>query len=358
MTLRIKSGFPSRLKPAIPALLSFVLLAQAQETGPSAIRDPREHHLANVKQLTFGGINAEAYFSFGESRITFQSQRPPYDCDQIFTIGVDGSDARLVSTGKGRTTCAYYLPGDTALIYSSTHLADTACPPPPDFKQGYVWKFYDGYEIFKVKADGSGLKQLTYNPGYDAEATVSPVAPKIIFTSLRNGDFGIYTMDLEGKHVTRLIDRPGYEGGPYFSWDGKEVVFRAFYPKDTTAKREYRELLANRILKPVNFEIYVARANGKNLRQVTRHGVASFAPFFHPDDNRIIYASNLGDPKGRAFQLRWIEKDGKGDEQVTYAGTFNSFPMFTKDGKKLVFCSNRNAKAPREINVFLADWVP
>jgi len=336
----------------------FTFAQDLNEQPVSAIHDPREKHLANVRQLTFGGVNAEAYFSFDEKKIIFQSTRPPFKCDQIFTMNIDGSNVKLVSTGKGRTTCSYYLLGDSEIIYSSTHLTDTACPPPPDFRQGYVWKFYDEYEIFKAKPDGSNLRQLTHNLGYDAEATVSPVEAKIIFTSFRNGDLGIYTMDFDGGHITRLIDSLGYEGGPYYSWDGKKVVYRAFYPKDSAEIREYRDLLAKRLLKPVVIEIYVADSDGKNIRQVTNHRAASFAPFFYPDNEHIIYASNVSDPQRRSFQLRMIREDGGEDEQVTYAGTFNSFPMFTHDGKKIIFCSNRNAKAPHEMNVFIADWVP
>ncbi|MGB9773111.1 MAG: TolB family protein [Bacteroidota bacterium] len=343
----------------ITILAAPVIFAQDLNEQPiSPIHDPREKHFANVRQLTFGGINAEAYFSFDEKKIIFQSTRPPFKCDQIFTMNVDGSNVKLVSTGKGRTTCSYYLLGDSEIIYSSTHLTDTACPPPPDFKQGYVWKFYDEYEIFKAKTDGSNLRQLTHNPGYDAEATVSPVEAKIIFTSFRNGDLGIYTMDFDGGHVIRLIDSLGYEGGPYYSWDGKKVVYRAFYPKDSAAIREYENLLAKRLLKPVVIEIYVADSDGKNIRQVTKHGAASFAPFFYPDNEHIVYASNVSDPQRRSFQLRMIREDGSEDEQITYAGTFNSFPMFTHDGKKIIFCSNRNAKAPHEMNVFIADWIP
>ena len=143
-------------------------LVRAQDPLSRSTHEAQEPHLQNVKQLTFGGQNAEAYFSYDGSKIIFQSTRPPYQCDQIFSMNVDGSDVKLLNSGKGRTTCGFFFPDGKRIIYASTHLAGDACPPAPDRSQGYVWPIYPSYEIFSANLDGSGLKRLTKTPGYDA----------------------------------------------------------------------------------------------------------------------------------------------------------------------------------------------
>src|SRR5437763_3330993 len=141
-------------------------------TGTSDLALSQEKHLRNVKQLTFGGENAEAYFSSDGRKLIFQSTRDGRGCDQIYTMNIDGSDAKMVSTGDGRTTCSYFFPGDQRILYSSTHLGAKQCPPRPDFSQGYVWAVYDTFDIFTAKPDGSDLKRLTSKPGYEAETTI------------------------------------------------------------------------------------------------------------------------------------------------------------------------------------------
>lgn len=328
----------------------------AQAAAPPV--DPRERHLGNLRQLTFGGQNAEAYFDRTGTRLIFQSTRPPFGCDQIFTMGVDGSDARLVSTGRGRTTCSFFFPDGRRFIYASTHLGAPECPPRPDFSQGYVWPIYPTYEIFSADLDGGPLRRLTNNPGYDAEGAISPDGSRIVFTSLREGNLDLYLMDADGSHVRRLTDRKGYNGGPFFSWDGRSIVFRSAHPETRAEIEEFETLLKQSIVRPRRLELFVVRADGRGLRQVTRNGAANFAPFMHPNGEQIIFSSNLHDPAGRTFALYLVNVDGSGLERVTHADSFASFPMFSRDGTRLVFCGTRNAGAPRELNVFVADWIP
>ena len=318
--------------------------------------DPREKRLANVRQLTSGGQNAEAYFDATGTKLIFQSTRPPFGCDQIFTMDTDGGDVRLVSTGKGRTTCGFFFPDGKRIIYASTHFGGDACPPPPDRASGYVWPIYPSYEIVSADADGRNITRLTNHDGYDAEGAVSPDGKRIVFTSLREGDLDLYVMDADGGNVRRLTDRPGYDGGPFFSWDGKSIVFRASRPEGADLE-EYRALLARGLVRPSVLEIYMMRADGTGLTQVTKKGAASFAPFMHPNGQQIIFSSNMDDPTGRSFALYLVNLDGSGLERVTHAESFASFPMFSRDGSRLVWSGNRNASAPREQNVFVADWV-
>lgn len=345
----------------MPLALSLALViafSQApQGSNQDSLRSPMETHLRNIRQLTFGGTNAEAYFSSDDSKLIFQSTRAPYHCDQIFTMGLDGSGQSLVSTGKGRTTCSFFLPGDKEILYASTHLSGDACPPQPDKSKGYVWGVFGAYDIVVANADGSNVRILFASKGYDAEATVSPKGDRIVFTSSKDGDLDLYTMSLDGSDVRRLTDALGYDGGAFFSWDGQKVVFRGYHPTNPQDVKEYETLLAEELVKPGRMEIYVCEADGKNLRQLTNNGAANFAPSFHPDNKRIIFASNMHNPKGRFFDLFMMNADGSGLQQITFGDHFNSFPMFTRDGKHLVFVSDRNATARYEFNVFLADWV-
>ena len=317
---------------------------------------PQEKHLRNVKQLTFGGENAEAYFSPDGQKLIFQSTRDGRQCDQIYTMNIDGSEVKMVSNGDGRTTCSYFFPGGKRILYSSTHLGGKECPPRPDFSQGYVWAVYDTFDIFTANSDGSDLKRLTSTPGYDAETTINRQG-KLVFTSKRDGDLDIYTMDADGKNVKRLTYDLGYDGGPFWSYDGKQIVYRAYHPQTDKEKAEYISLLKQNLIRPTVLEIWVMNADGSNKRQITKLNKASFAPYFFPDGRRIIFASNQADPKGRDFDLYMINIDGSGLERITYNDTFDGFPMFSPDGKKLVFASNRHDAKPGETNIFIADWV-
>lgn len=340
-------------------IITFGVLTTTSSTDPvdSPLPFEGEQHLQNIRQLTFGGTNAEAYFSFGQDQLVFQSTRDEFECDQIYTMDLDGSNVELVSTGKGRTTCAYFLPGDSLILYSSTHAASDDCPPPVDRSLGYVWKLYDEFDIFLARFDGTIEKTLTSSPMYDAEATVSPTGDRIIFTSLRDGDPALYTTNLDGSDLRKLTDRKGYEGGAFYSLDGEQIVYRANYPETEEEIADYNRLMEDRMLRPMRLEVYVMDADGSNVRQVTDLGAASFAPYFHPDGERIIFSSNYGDPEGRIFNLYMINTDGTNLKQITYSNSFDGFPVFSHDGKTLVWGSGRNAQAPREVNVFIADWV-
>ncbi len=345
----------------LPAVVGFAgLIAAAPLSGqsgnPSApLTLPQETHLSAVRQLTFGGENAEAYFSFDGKRLSYQSSAH-HPCDQIYTMNIDGSGKQLVSTGQGRTTCAHYTPDGASIVYASTHLAGAGCPPVPSMAQGYVWPIYDSYDIFRVGADGSGLTRLTTTPGYDAEATIAKDG-RIVFTSVRDGDMEIYSMAADGSDVRRLTNLPGPDGGPFFSADGSKIVFRGRHPQAGAAELgDYFALLKQGIWRPTGLELYVMDRDGSNLKQVTKLGGANFAPFFTPDGKRIIFSSNFKNPKGRDFDLYLVNVDGTGVEQVTFSPAFDGFPMFSPDGRHLVFASNRNQAKEGDTNVFIAEW--
>ena len=341
----------------ILTLLLCLSFAAAAQTDSLAVAG--EKRLANIRQLTFGGENAEAYWSSDGKQLIFQSKRDGRGCDQIYTMNADGSNVKMVSNGEGRTTCSYFFNKNRNILYGSTHIGSKDCPPNPDFSKGYVWAIYPTYDIFTAKADGSGIKQLTSTSGYDAEATVSPDGKKIIFTSTRDGDLDLYVMDTTGKNVKRLTTELGYDGGAFFSPDGKQIVFRAYHPNTEAEIARYKDRLANNLIEPTVFEVWVMNADGTNKRQITKLGAASFAPFFTPDGKRIIFCTNhfAADPRKRNFDLALINVDGTGLERVTFNESFDGFPMFSPDGKKLVFASNRNAKNQGDTNVFVADWV-
>ncbi len=333
--------------------LTGILFCQTSDT----LRFPEETHLKNIRMITPDGENAEAYLSFDEKKLIYQSTHGELKCDQIFTMNLDGSGKKLVSTGKGRTTCSYFLPGDSLIIYASTHLADENCPPLPDRSKGYVWKLYESFDIFLAKADGSNVKRLTSTYGYDAEATVSPKEDKIIFTSTRDGDPELYTMNLDGSNQTRLTFEKGYDGGAFFSLDGSKIVFRASRPKTEQEFADYNDLVKNGYVRPTALEIFTMNAGGKNMKQITHLGKASFAPFFSPNGQKIIFSSNTGSKSGRDFNLFMINSDGTDLEQITFYESFDGFPMFTRDGKHLIFASNRFNKKEGDTNIFIADWI-
>jgi TolB protein len=317
-----------------------------------------ETRIKSLKQLTFGGQNAEAYFSADGTKLIFQSTRPPFNCDQIFSMNIDGSEVKLLNNGKGRTTCGFFAPDGKQFIYASTHLAGEACPPAPDRSQGYVWPIYPAYDIFSANLDGSRPKRLTNNPGYDAEGIIAPDGKTIVFTSMRGGDLDIYAMNADGGHIRRLTTATGYDGGPFFSWDGKSIVYRAHHPKTDDERTEYAALLQQNLIRPRRAEIFLMAADGSNKRQVTRNGAANWAPFLHPNNRQIIFSSNVHDPARGSFSLYSVNLDGSGLERITFDARFDSFPMLSRDGRKLVFASTRNAKGSREFNIFIGDWLP
>ena len=331
----------------------------------SQIHYQEEVHLKNIKQLTFGGDNAEAYFSFDDTKLVFQSNYQKWDveCDQIFITEIENSNMQnkmpeKVSTGLGRTTCAYFMPGDTSIIYASTHLKNVECPHIPERTDGkYVWPIYDSYDIFVADLNGKIIKQLTYEEGYDAEATVSPKGDKIVFTSLRTGDLELFTMDIDGNNVQQVTYDLGYDGGAFFSPDGEKLIFRSSRPKTEEEIKEYKELLSEGLVKPTQMELYTCNIDGTNLQQITKLGNANWAPFFHPSGEKVIFSSNHKSKRGFPFNLFMINIDGTELKQITYDGMFDAFPMFSYNGEKLVFSSNRNNGGDRSTNLFIADWV-
>jgi Tol biopolymer transport system component len=316
-----------------------------------------EKHLADIRQLTFGGENAEAYWSPDGTKLIFQSTPRGAQCDQEYILDLAGGETKLVSSGKGRTTCGYFsYPKGERIIYATTEAGGAECPPPPDRSQGYVWAVYPTYDIVEAKPDGSGVRRLTSTPGYDAEATWCAKGGKFIFTSMRDGDLDLYESSEDGKVVKRLTSSPGYDGGAFYSPDCSEIVWRAYHPEGKELD-EYRALLAKNLVKPTKMELFVANADGSNARQITNTGAANFCPFFTPDGKRIIYSSNAGDPKGREFDLWLIDKKGGAPERITTAAGFDGFPMFSPDGKWLVWASNRADVQSHETNLFIARWI-
>ncbi|MFT4987174.1 MAG: TolB protein [Flavobacteriales bacterium] len=333
----------------------------------SEINFPEEIHLKNIKQLTNGGDNAEAYWSFDNKQLVFQSNAEKWglSCDQIFTFDpfngniMDDNKPQMVSTGMGRTTCSYFMPDNKSIIYSSTHLGDKNCPaePAPREDRKYVWPIYEDFDIFVSDLDGNIIKQLTNDPGYDAEPTVSPKGDKIVFTSLRSGDLELYTMNIDGSDVNQVTHELGYDGGAFFSPDGTKLIFRSSRPKTAEDVKEYKDLLKQGLVMPTNMELYVCNVDGSDLKKITSLGQANWAPFFHPSGKKVIFASNHTAKRGFPFNLYMIDLDGNNLEQITFGPTFNAFPMFSPDGKYLVFSSNRNNNGTRDTNLFLAEWV-
>jgi TolB protein len=346
------------MKPSIAFLALLVVAFALVAQSPSSLGTPQEKHLRNLRQLTFGGENAEAYFSADGSQLIFQSNHGGLKCDQIFIMNTDGSNKHMVSTGGGRTTCSYFFPDGKHILYSSTHAASPECPPPPDWSKGYRWAVYPTYDIFIADPDGRNPRALTHHQGYNAESTISTDGRRIVFTSTRNGDLDIYVMNGDGTHVRQLTHELGYDGGPFWSRDGRWIVYRAYHPKTKEEIAEYKDLLKQNLIRPTSLELWVMRADGSHKRQVTHNGAANFAPYFFPDGKRIIFSSNLADPHGMGnFELYAVNVDGSNLERITYSPAFDGFPMFSPDGKKLAFSSNRNATRPHETNVFIAGWV-
>lgn len=330
------------------------------------MRYPGEKHLKNIRQLTSGSNNAEAYFSFSDQYVVFQSDNPKWgaSCDQIYYFDLKSDSTlpinkqpKMLSTGFGRTTCSFFMPGDKAVLYAGTQSGGKACPEEPSKEQGYVWPIYDSYDIYVADLNGNIIDTLTSTKGYDAEATISPQGDKIVFTSTRSGDLELWTMNINGSNKTQVTHELGYDGGAFFSPDGSKLVFRASRPKTEAERKEYKKLLAQGLVKPTDLEIFVVNVDGSNLRQITDLGNANWAPYFHPGGKKIIFASNHKSKRGFPFNLYMINVDGTGLEQITFDERFDSFPMFSHDGTKLIFSSNRNNGGTRSTNVFIADWV-
>jgi len=315
-----------------------------------------QDHLGSLTQLTHGGQNAEAYWAPDGKRLIFQSTRDGNSCDQQYIMNADGSNVHMVSTGKGVTTCGYFLPDNKHIIYASTHESGAMCPAPADRSKGYVWAVYPGFEIYLATDDGKIEKKLTNSPGYDAEGTVNWKTKKILYTSMASGDLDLWTMNLDGSKKTQITKTEGYDGGPVFSRDGSQMVWRAYHPDTKEKVTTYRDLLKDNLTTPMKMELWVADGKGANAKQITNFGCASFAPTFTPDGKKILFSSNKLKCDSREFELFLINPDGTGLEQVTNYGGFTSFPEFSPDGKTLVFASDYKATGRYEFNVFTSTW--
>jgi TolB protein len=351
---------------AITAFKPHTALPVAAIPAGDTLQYPEETHFKNIQQLTFGGDNAEAYFSFDGKYLIFQrtNAKEGLACDQMFIGKVPANgekfEYKLVSTGKGRTTCGFFTKDGKHIIYASTHLGSPDCPPVPDrskYGNKYIWPLYASFDIFMADLDGKIVKQLTSSNGYDAEATLSPDGNKMIYTSVKDGDIDLYIMDLKSGKEKRITNTLGYDGGAWFSPDGKKIIWRASRPATDEAIKEYKDLLAENLVAPTNMEVWVANADGSNAHQVTAYGQANWAPAFMPDSKRIIFASNHEYKRGFPFNLYTINEDGSDLHKISRDKGFDAFPMFSPNGKKFVFCSNRNNGGTRDTNIFLADWV-
>ncbi|SUZ85230.1 uncharacterized protein METZ01_LOCUS38084 [marine metagenome] len=323
-----------------------------------------EKNFKSLRQVTFGGDNAEAYWSFDDKKLIFQSNFNKWnvDCDQMFIMNYndmyDDNIPQMVSTGMGRTTCAYFFPDGKYFLYASTHLGNENCPETPLRVEGkYVWPIYDSYDIFVSDLDGNIVKQLTSELGYDAEATISPLGDKIVFTSTRSGDLELYTMNLDGSDVKQITNQLGYDGGAFFSPDGTKIIFRSSRPKTKEEIDEYKSLLSQGLVQPTEMELFICDADGRNLKQLTDLGNANWSPFFHPSGKKILFSSNFEAERGFPFNLYMIDIDGKNLIRITHGETFDAFPVFSNDGKKLAFSSNRNNGDTRDTNLFIAEWI-
>jgi Tol biopolymer transport system component len=351
---------------AISSFKARTAAGKSETVFNDTVHFPGEKHFANVQQLTFGGDNAEAYFSFDGKYIIFQKTNPKEGimCDQIWMGKVPAPgepfQPKLVSTGTGRTTCAYFFPDGKHILYGSTHLGSKDCPPIPDrskYGNKYIWAVYKDFDIFVADTSGKIIKRLTKTDGYDAEANISPKGDKILFTSMRDGDLDLYTMDLNGKHVKRITNTLGYDGGAWFSPDGTKIIWRASRPQTEAEIKEYKDLLKENLVAPTHMEVWVANADGSNAHQITFLEQANWAPNFTPDGKHMIFCSNHEYKRGFPFNMYMTDLDGKGMEKISRDKGFDAFPMFSPDGKKFIFCSNRNNGGTHDTNIFIADWV-
>ena len=365
-----KSALLLALPLVVVAMLSFKTvskeIAKAAATNDTILY-PDERHFKNIQQLTFGGDNAEAYFSFDGKWLIFQKTyaKEGIPCDQMYIAKVPTKAGekfipKLVSTGKGRTTCGAFMKDGKHIIYASTHMGSSDCPPIPDrskYGNKYIWPLYDSYDIFMADLNGKIVKQLTHSKGYDAEATLSPDGKKMLYTSTKDGDIDMYVMDLKTGKEIKVTNLLGYDGGGWFSPDGKKIIWRASRPKTEAEIKEYKELLAQGLVAPTNMEVWVANADGTNAKQVSSFGQANWAPAYMPDNKRIIFASNHEYKRGFPFNLYTMNEDGSNLTKISRDKGFDAFPMFSPNGKKIVFCSNRNNGGTRDTNIFIADWV-
>jgi len=313
----------SRLRGKIADLGLVLMISMLDLPGADKPSSSGEaQFLANTRQLIFEGKRSgEGYFSPDGKALIFQSEREPGNpFYQIYLLDLESGDSHRVSPGIGKTTCSFFRPGSDEVLFASTHL-----DPEAKARQKAELEF---------RAAG---KQRRYSWDYDTH-------------------MDIFTAKRDGSQIRRLTTTPGYDGGAFFSPDGRHIVYRAWHPTDT-ALTSYRELLRQRLVRPNRMEIWVMNADGSDQHQITNLGGANFAPYYTPDGRRIIFSSNYKNPKSRDFELYLVNADGSGLEQVTHHTEFDGFPMFSPDGSKLIWASGRSSREG-ELNLFLADWRP
>jgi len=320
--------------------------------------------ITNIRQLTFdlsdpdGGearfeAAGEAYFSPDQTEIIFQAIRGENPFYQIYTMRLDGGVPKLVSTGRGRCTCAYYRPDGNKIIFGSSHLdpnvlqteaaerkrLELARKNPKLRRRRYEWVFDPYMEIFEANRDGTGLRNLTNSPGYDAECSYSSDGKQIVFCSTRDGDPDLYVMNSDGTHVRQITNARGYDGGPFFSPDNRWIVFRS--------DREREGYL----------QIYLVRPDGSEERRLTNLPGVAWAPYWHPNGTHIIFSyADYSDPNRRPnFDLYVINVKTGAMARVTYSPAADVLPVFSPDGKKLMWTSKGRGSA-RESQIFLADF--
>jgi Tol biopolymer transport system component len=340
--------------------------AFAAHTGLAADGDAGEaRFLSHTRQLIFEGRRSgEGYFSPDGKALIFQSEREPGNpFYQIYTLELETGDTVRVSPGIGKTTCSFFRPGTDEVLFSSTHLDPEAVAKQKaelEFRASgkerrYSWDYDEYMDIFIARRDGSNLRQITNTRGYDAEASFSPDGKLIVFCSLRDAYptnklspaelkhfetdpswFGeIYLMNADGSNVRRLTHAPGYDGGPFFSPDGKRIIWRRFTEKGDTA------------------DVFTMNLDGSGVQRLTDFGAMSWAPWFHPSGRYVIFTSNkLGFAN---FELYLVDAEGTREPvRVTFTDGFDGLPVFSPDGAKLAWTSSRTADGKSQI--FLADW--
>ena len=274
---------------------------------PALLLAQQARHFDNLKQLTSGSSNGESYWSPDSKQIIFQSTRGTQQCDQEYVMNADGSNQHMVSTGKGATTCGYFLSDNQHILYASTHEGNPSCPMPPDHSKGYVWAVHPTFDIYMATLDGKIVKKLTDTPGYDAEATVNFKTKKIIYTSMASGDLELWTMNEDGSGKKRITNTEGYDGGAVFSHDGSKMVWRAYHPDTPEKVAKYKELLKDNLTAPMKMELFVANSDGSNSKQITNYGCASFAPTFTPDGKKLIFSSSYQSKSNYEFNLFTVD---------------------------------------------------
>ncbi len=321
----------------------------------SALTDKEEDFLENARQVTFGLPRAgEGYFSPDGKTVVYQAYPVGYPFYQIYVQSLDDRLPRLLSTGRGRTTCAYFTPNGEQILFASSHtdpkIELTEKKARDEAAQGgrrrYQWDFDPEMELYLINFDGTGLKRLTDSPGYDAEGSFSPDGQLIVFTSTRDGDPDLYVMSADGTNVRQLTNVDGYDGGPFFSPDGHWVIFRS--------DRDKKDML----------QLYAISADGKTEVQLTDNpDQVNWCPYFHPSGKYLVWAGadySKG-PQGANFDLWTMEteltatsfKGGK-ITRITDHKAADVLPVFSPDGRKLMWTSSRNPDGTSQL--WIADW--